>query len=491
MSSASTSANSSGREASPALLIDRILASVERNPQAYAFIWNDRPASYRLLLAYLSNAVGALHREGITPGLTVGLEMRQGPLHLVTLLALARLGAVIVPLFSSARSERKEAVFRKFAIDAVVADHPARVPEGCRVIVVRSLAAKGDESALDVSGFAPVGATPLRIGLTSGTVGPRKGILLTHEAFMRRLERRFYGTGDPPRVIPPTLHVTSALQLATHALCAGGTVVFPASYAGADFVAAIKRHHVTHVTMPALHLESILDELPSDHAPIPSIRHLRLQGGMPSAALIERVQRRFSPHVHVPYSTTEVGVIAMATPETLAAAPQSSGRVASGARVEIVDEEGRALAPGMSGEIRVQVDGMPSGYMGTDQGTPPRFREGWFYPQDRGRLGADGLLFVEGRVDDIINLGGRKLSPRHAEAVLEDFPGVREAAVYAFEDAGTLRIAAAIVASGDLDWKALERHAHSALEIFAPARYHAVESLPRNSAGKLLRRELK
>ena len=491
MSSASTSANSSGRDAVTPLLIDRILASVERNPDATAVVWNDQPVSYRLLLAYLSNAVRHLHREGITPGLTVGLEMRQGPLHLVTLLALARLGAVIVPLFSSARSERKEAVFRNFAIGTVVADHPAAVPDGCRVVVVRSLAAKGDEAALDASGFVPMGATPLRIGLTSGTVGPRRGILLTHGAFMRRLGRRFYGAGDPPRVIPPTLHVTAALQLATHALCAGGTVVFPPSYDEADFVAAIKRHRVTHVTMPAVHLASILDELPADHAPFPSIRHVRLQGGMPAPVLIDRVRRHFSPHVHVPYSTTEVGVIAMATPETLAVAPQSSGPVAPGARVEILGEDGRVLGLGMSGEIRVQVDGMPSGYVGGEQGAPRRFRDGWFYPQDRGRLGADGLLFVEGRIDDVINLGGRKLSPRHAEAVLEDFPGVREAAVYAFEDAGDTRIAAAIVASGDLDWKALERHAHSALEIFAPARYHAVESLPRNSAGKLLRRELK
>ncbi len=472
------------------LLIDRILASVERTPDAPAMIWNDRPVSYRLLLAYLSNAVRYLHRQGITPGLRVGLEMRQGPLHLVTLLALARLGAVIVPLFSSARTERKEAVFRDFAIRAVVTDRMGQAPDGCRVVVVQSLAAKGDEAALDLSGFTPEAATPMRIGLTSGTAGPRKGILLTHGSFVQRLGRRSYGDADLPRVIPPTLHVTSALQLASYALCAGGTVVFPPRYDGADFVAAIRRHGVTHVTLPPLHLSLILDELPQDHAPLSSLSHVRLQGGMPSAALIERLRRRFSPHVYVPYSTTEVGVITMATPETLALAPQSSGRVTPGARIEIVDEEGRALAPGVSGEIRVQVDGMPSGYAGPDQGTPPRFRGGWFYPQDRGRMSPEGLLFVEGRADDIINLGGRKLSPRIAEALLEDFPGVREAAVYAFEEAGEARIAAAIVASGDLDWKALDRHARGALEVLAPACYHAVDALPRNSAGKLLRKEL-
>jgi acyl-coenzyme A synthetase/AMP-(fatty) acid ligase len=470
------------------LLIDRVLAWAERTPGAPAMIWSDRSVSYRLLRASLASAVRHLQGEGIGPGLTVGVDMRQGPLHLVALLALARLGAVIVPLFSFVRPEDRDALIRDFAIDAVLADYPANAPEGCKVVVMQTLLAKGDDPALDASGFTPDAATPLRIGLTSGTAGPRKGILLTHGAFMRRLGRRFYGEGAPPRVIPPLLHVTSALQLAAHALCAGGAVVFPSGEENADFVAAIRRHGVTHVTMPAVHLSFILDTLPSDHAPFASLTHVRLQGGMPSPAFIEHVRRRFSPHVHVPYSATEVGVIAMATPETLAVAPQSSGRVAPGARLEIVGEDGRAVAPGVSGEIRVQVDGMPTGYAGADQGTPPRFRGGWFYPQDRGRLGAEGLLYVEGRVDDVINLGGRKLSPRHAEAVLEDFPGVREAAVYAFEDdAGTVRIAADVVASSELDWKGLEHHARLALDVFAPERYRAVPSLPRNAAGKLRR----
>jgi acyl-coenzyme A synthetase/AMP-(fatty) acid ligase len=97
-------------------------------------------------------------------------------------------------------------------------------------------------------------------------------------------------------------------------------------------------------------------------------------------------------------------------------------------------------------------------------------------------------VFVEGRVDDVINLGGRKVSPRFVESILEEFPGVREAAAYvAGEGIGGPRLAAAIVPSGALDWLALARHAARVLEVRAPAHYFELDALPRNAAGKLLR----
>jgi acyl-coenzyme A synthetase/AMP-(fatty) acid ligase len=356
---------------------------------------------------------------------------------------------------------------------------------------MRAVGARGDEHDLSCGGFVPSAELPMRIGLTSGTAGARKGVMLTHGGFMRRLGRRHYGEGGAPRVIPPNLHVTSALQLAMHALFAGGTIVIPASYDAGAFLDAIARHSVTHVTMPAAHLSGLIAGLPPEHAPFASLTHVRLQGGLPSPGFIERVRRVFSPNVFVPYSATEVGVMALATPQTLLVAPRASGHVAPGARLEVVDASGRPLPAGEPGEIRVQVDGMPSSYAGPDQGTPRRFRDGWFYPQDRGFVSADGLVFVEGRLDEVINVGGRKLAPRHAEALLEDFPGVREAAVFAFTDSdGDTRIAASIVASGPLDLPALDAYARARLEIFAPSRYTQVASLPRNAAGKLLRKLL-
>jgi len=100
-------------------------------------------------------------------------------------------------------------------------------------------------------------------------------------------------------------------------------------------------------------------------------------------------------------------------------------------------------------------------------------------------------VYVEGRVDDIINVGGRKVSPAHVERILEEHPQVAEAAVFALADsAGGVHTAAAIVARGTLDWAGLARYGEERLDVLSPWRYYEAASLPRNAMGKLVRRDL-
>ena len=159
-----------------------------------------------------------------------------------------------------------------------------------------------------------------------------------------------------------------------------------------------------------------------------------------------------------------------------------------GAQLEVVDAQGAPVAAGASGEIRATVEGMPDGYLGADAADRTRFRDGWFYPGDRGHVSAEGLVFVEGRTDELINMGGRKLAPQVAEAILEEHPGVASAAVFV-SDEGVEgpRLTALVVASGPLDLGALHRHALARLEVLAPVRYLKVPKLPRNDMGKLVR----
>lgn len=468
------------------LLIDRILGWVERGPEAPALVWNDQPVSYRLLLAYLSNTVRHLHGQGIGPGLTVGLAMNQGPMHLLALLALARLGALIVPVSPLLRPDDRTVLFRKFAIGTVVADDARKAVEGTRTILMPLMRAHGDEAALDISGFTPNETTPMRISLTSGTTGAPKGVLQTHGSFVLRLDRTECDVVELPRVLPPNLHITTALCLALHALCKGGTIVFPRGYDSAPFFDAVRRHRVTHIGLPPANLAPWLPTLP-DGPGFPTIRHLRLIGSTPSTVFLELARRRISPHLFLPYGLAEIGLVSMATPEMILEQPRSSGRPLDGVRLETVDGAGKVLPAGTPGEIRVACDGWPADYHGPDAGDRTRFRDGWFHPGDHGYM-SDGLVFVEGRIDDVINVGGRKVSPRFVELVLEEHPAVREAAAFVAEEGieGS-RIAAAIVPSAPIDWKELAQYAKRKLEVRAPVRYYEVETLPRNATGKLSR----
>jgi acyl-coenzyme A synthetase/AMP-(fatty) acid ligase len=473
------------------LLVERILAVVEKSPDSPAIIAGDGTVTYRALLALLSNTVKHLHERGVRPGDLVALTMSQAPMQLILLVALARLGAVTLSLPPVYPLPERSEIYRRFAIGTVVSEWTDAGVQGTRSIVVHGMSARGDESRLDFSGFSPVAATPMRIGLTSGTTGAPKGYLQTHGSFVDRMDRMACGDGRTARVIPPALHITAAVNLALFALSAGGTVVFPRDYENAAFFEAILRKGVTHVGLPPVHLALMLQGLGDTGPAFPSVRHLRLMGGTPSASLLSLARRRFSPHLYLPYAISEIGVVSMAGPEDLASAEGTSGRIEPGVRFEVLDESGSVLPAGRSGEVRIAIEGMPPGYCGPDAADRTRFRDGWFYPGDRGRISPEGLVFIEGRSDDIINVGGRKVTPGFVEKILEEHPAVREAAVFAAGEGleGT-RLAAAIVADAALDVGALHAFAQSRLSVLAPSRYFVVASLPRNAMGKLVRNGL-
>ena len=458
------------------MLLERVLASVERSPEAPAVIVADTPVSYRHFRALIARAVAHLRQQEVKAGDVVGLSMAQSPLYLIVFLALGWIGALVVPIARALKPAERDALIRKYSVGALVTDRLEVVPAGCRLLELQSLETRGRESMVDAGdpGFGP--DTPLRIALTSGTTGTPRGVLQTHAAFAARVDRLDCDAVDFPRVLPPALHITLGLNLAMHALCKGGTVVFPRGFGTAEFFDALRRHRVTHVALPPANLALMLPALPANGPAFPHVRHLRLLGSTPSRAMLAEAGAKFSPHFCMPYGLGEVGVVAMATAAMLLEDPFCVGPLAPGAQLEVLD----------GGEVRVSVPGMPDDYVGPDAGQRSRFRDGWFHPGDRGRIGADGRLYLEGRVDHLINLGGYKVAPEFVESVLMEFAGVREAAVFPEAgEAGATRLAAAIVPAGSLDWPGLRAHALARLHVMAPARYLEVASLPRNDLGKL------
>ena len=460
------------------MLLDRVLAPVEQQPEAPAFVLGDQAISYRHFRALLCRAVLHLRAQGLRAGDVVGIEMPQTPLYLVVLLALGWMGALAVPLSPALRPRDREEVLRKYGVTGIVSDRVRVVPPGCRMVQLEGLGARGDET-MDDAGAPPAADSPFRIALTSGTTAVPRGVLHTLSSFEQRMDRMRFDVGVRPIVIPPSLHITLAVNLALNALAHGGTVVFPRGYDNEPFFVAIQRHGVTHVALPPANLGLMLRVLPQQGPAFPCVKQLRVLATL-TPAILEAAQRQFSRDVYVPYGITEVGVVAMATPEMLRDDPTTVGPLEPGVQVRFTEQ----------GEIGIHVPGMPTDYYGPDAGRGTRFRDGFFWPGDRARL-ANGRLYVEGRTDDIINSGGRKVSPELVEAVLQEFPGVREAGAFPVPDgAGGIAVAAAIVVDPALDRMGLKRHAQQRLNLVAPTKYVEVAALPRNAMGKLERDKL-
>jgi long-chain acyl-CoA synthetase len=156
--------------------------------------------------------------------------------------------------------------------------------------------------------------------------------------------------------------------------------------------------------------------------------------------------------------------------------------------LEVVDGNGKQLPAGEIGELRVRSENMVGGYHGNPVATARHFRDGWFYPGDLASLGPDGVLCLQGRTDDMMNLNSVKIFPREIERVLEEHPAVKSAAAFAKSSPvhGSIPVAAvelheaATVAVDELMARTRER-----LGVRAPRRIIVVPALPRSSGGKV------
>ena len=174
---------------------------------------------------------------------------------------------------------------------------------------------------------------------------------------------------------------------------------------------------------------------------------------------------------------------------------RSVGRVMPGLSLQVRDPLGRALPQGAVGEICVRGDGVMRGYLDDPEATARVLPGGWLRTGDRGRLDAEGFVYLEGRLKDMINRGGQKIVPGEVERVLEAHPDVAEAGVVGVHDPDWGEAPVAFVVprtTAGVDADDVLRFCAVHLEDYKrPTVVHIAAQLPRSFSGKLLRRELR
>ncbi len=473
-------------------LIEAVGKAVAAHPNALAFIYRDKPSSYRDCYSMLCKIAKALHERGVKPGDIVGISLGYDPLHCITVLALARLGAISIPVAPNLTVQKKRNIVERFGVGAVVSFNDDIGIDGIDQIKLVGLSLDQKQASLDFIDYVPDAATPYRMSLTSGKTGEPKGELLTHGYQLDRIAKTLHDCGRESRVMPFTLNHPLGLTIALGVLNAGGTLVFPDAYTAPDVARAMAFHVVSHVFVSPVMARELGGLHKGQGIAYPLLRHLRIVGGAPAESLLAEIREKLTPNVFVSYGLTELGPVAMATPEILREYPLSSGRILPWVRLEIVDEAGVALPQHAIGEVRVQIDGIPTAYHGDEEATRKKFRDGWFYTGDLGRIGQDGLLFIEGRSDDVINLGGPKVNLTWVEQVLGRHPDIVEAVAFALDDAeGRPYMAAAlIVRSNDIDIADIGAYGREHVGWAHPKSFFLLSRFPRNPSGKVLRAEV-
>jgi len=457
-------------------------------PQAPAWVTPTEVISFGAAARRVRTLAAVLSQSGLRAGQRVALCLPTSPAYLIALLALGRIGAVAVPLHPRRPQAVLQAQAASVDVVAAIGTGPRPAIDGLRDIDLRAL--ELDDSSPQDTPVPPVGGGDdlLCIVWSSGTTGPPRPVGWSHRRLWRQYERmqvlRPHGPGVRLLVFMG-YDASYSMQAALRMLWSGGAVVIVPDISQRSLADGIDRLGAQHVLSSPGVVGRLVESWPASAPRFPGLQSLHLGGGTVPPALHAVLTQRLCPVVCVNAGTSEVGGLSYGVPGLLERVPGSSGRVSPWVRAETVDDAGRPLPPGSWGELRFQSDDFPAADLG------PAWRDGWYHPGDCGRVLADDTLIIEGRVDDLINLGGMKINPADVEALLLAQPGVSDAAAYGVEAGpGAVRMVVAVVCSDSFDRTAALTLCRNTLGQKAPYALVSVPRLPRNAAGKVLRRVL-
>jgi fatty-acyl-CoA synthase len=358
--------------------------------------------------------------------------------------------------------------------------------------------------------LAPAGSKPHGSGgargsavviYTSGTTGKPKGAVRKFRRdaivpFVRFIAETPMRADDVHLVACPLYHSTAFGFLMMSSLL-GATALILDEFKPEAFLAAVERYRVTTTAVVPTMLHRIL-ALGPDVLARYDTRSLRIvfTGGAPlPGPLGTAVMDHFGDILFNFYGATETGLVTLAKPEDLRAAPGCIGKPVPGNEIRLLDDDGREVPPGRVGELYTRSRMLVDGYHDDPASTASSMRDGFFTVGDLARRDRDGRYFIEGRKRDMIISGGVNVYPAEVEAAIEAHPAVAEVAVIGADDAEWGERVRAFVVRRDvaaLDEGALKAWCRERLAgPKVPRDFVFVEALPRNPTGKVLKAELR
>jgi acyl-CoA synthetase (AMP-forming)/AMP-acid ligase II len=461
---------------------------------------HDRHGSltWRGLDARANRLARALLARGVRPGESVATLLRNGREIVEILLAAQKAGMTFAPMNTWVGEAELRAALGNANPRVVVADarhaDAARsaLPDGVPVLVTGADAREPSAYEIELAGQLPRALPPMgprgaaRIVVhTSGTTGRPKGAARdagahSPESLVRLLAVIPLHRRDVILCPAPLFH-SFGLWVLTLGTLLGATVVLPDRFDPGETVDLVDRHSVTVLAAVPVMLHRLLSEGRPPAAG--SIRIVLSGGSALGQGLRAQITERFGPVVYDFYGSTEAGWVAVATPEDVAGRPGSVGRPLPGVEVTIVGPDGHPVEPGASGEIVVGGGGVFQGYLDAPANGPVR-------TGDLGRLDADGYLWVEGRADDLIVVGGENVRPAEIEEVILGVEGVDEVAVGGVADPEYGHVPAAFVVGSAAEDRIREACRTALASYKVPRRIVLRPDLPRTATGKVLVRAL-
>jgi len=465
---------------------------------------------YGALADQVDRLASRLRQSGLDPGQVVAIALPNGIEHLVAFLAATRARLVAAPMNPAYKADEFQFFLEDSEARSVITTPGADpVREAARALSLPvwtatrnatgdvQLAGRGFSSSTKGAPDAPLPGDIALLTHTSGTTGRPKAVPLTHAnvmAAVHNISAHYQmSLADTGLVVMPLFHGHGLIGATLSALFAGAKLVLPNRFSAHTFWPLVKAHAVTwYSAVPTIH-QILLARAASDSAPSRSgLRFVRSCSASLAPATLKQLEDRFGAPVIEAYAMTETSHQVTSNP--LPPGLRKSASVGPGTNVDvaIMNDDGELLQVGNQGEVVVRGATVMHGYHRNPDANKAVFTNGWFRTGDLGVLDSDGYLRLTGRIKELINRGGEKISPTEIDAVLLGNPAVAEAASFGVPDRiyGE-EIQAAVVPRADITAAELQAYCRSRLSDFEiPKVIHFVKELPKDATGKVERLHL-
>ena len=461
-------------------------------------VQGDERISWPEVRARVDRLAQGLASLGLGRGDPVALVLSNVPAFAITFFAVARLGGVVAPLNPQFKDAEFGFHFEEAGVKAIVRQGDADVEvvrDGESVSLERLM--EGHPGAVADAGSPDAEAV---FQYSSGSTGRPKRVPRTHRQLRVEADSIVAAAAMGPEDVVfctiPLFHTYGMGCCLLAAVRAGATLVLLDD----AYPFVLKREHVLRVlereqatVFPAVPFTfRMLAEAPVS-ADLSSIRLCISAANALPRATFEAFDRKFGVPIRQMYGCTEAGAVTLNLDEEPRQTATSVGQPLEGIELTVVDDEGNDLGTGRNGEIVIGSPAMTSGYAGMDELNRQAFGDRGFRSGDRGRLDDEGRLFITGRKKLLIDVKGDKVDPIEVEDVLAVHPKVADVVVVgtASDVVGEELIKAVVVPARECQERELIRYCRERLADYKVP--HAVEfreEIPRNPAGKVLRKYL-
>ncbi len=455
-----------------------------------------------------------LTAAGLSHGDVCILMLPSCPQFIITYYALAKIGAVIVPVNFLYKSHELSHIFRDSGARAFVGMEPYLVEPGKVLAKLSGIDIRIASGVKERTGYIPLESLDgpdtyttypagdddtLAILYTSGTTGLPKGAMLTHKNLYSNAvtvaDMREYEPDDVVIGVLPLYHIFGQTSALNASIYRGLTFHLFRQFDEKDVIRLIETEAGTLLFAVPTILNRLLQETDQKGIKRSSLRFCVSGGASLPIEVLHKFERRFKTRIYEGYGLSECSPVCIENPFRGKTKPGSIGVPLPGFRARIVDDSGRDVDTGQVGELIVKGPGVMKGYLNQPEETAKTILDGWLHTGDLAQKDKEGYIYIVDRKKDMIIRGGYNIYPREIEELLFEHPDVVEAGVYGVphEDLGEEIAADVVLRNGAKVTK--DEIYQFVRERVAPYKYpriiNLVDDLPKSHTGKILKRELK